>query len=165
MQVVLAAVALREDALVHSSRLTTDREFMLAAVSVKGNALEFACEDLKRDRDVVMAAVTQLGSALRFAGKELKKDREVVKAAIARQTWPLQFAADSLLEDTTFAVEARQDFHFFRIVAMSGRSCMIAYSCELFSSSGTLMNMICQKLDLDRGQGPISPVCDEAHWM
>lgn len=44
-----------------------DEDFMLAAVTISGMALEFASDDLKNKKAVVTAAVTQTGWALEFA--------------------------------------------------------------------------------------------------
>ena len=56
----------------------------MAAVQSNGDALEYACEELRADRDVVIAAV-QSGDNQRALGdacEELQADRDVVTAAV-----------------------------------------------------------------------------------
>jgi hypothetical protein len=63
--------------------LKADREFVLAAVALHGNALAYATYALRADREIVLAAVVRNGRALRHAAPALKADREIV--LVARQ--------------------------------------------------------------------------------
>mmetsp|Transcript_48345 Transcript_48345/g.108573 ORF Transcript_48345/g.108573 Transcript_48345/m.108573 type:complete len:279 (+) Transcript_48345:112-948(+) len=127
--IVLAAVTQDGLALQHAAaELKNDREVVLAAVTTNGHALEHASKELRRERKIVLAAVLQRGGALRFAAEEFKSDRDVVLAAISQNEGALEFAADTLLEDVAFAEAARQGFYFFKITALSGRSCYVALS-------------------------------------
>ena len=58
------------------------RQKALAAVQIKGSALEYVAKELKQDKEVVLAAVRQNGLALEHAADELKIDKEVVLAAV-----------------------------------------------------------------------------------
>eukprot|EP00971_Amphidinium_carterae_P278982 5538260-Amphidinium_carterae.1 len=62
-----------------------------------------------------MAAVLQNGLALAYAAEEFQADRDIVFTAVSDSSLALQFAADSLLEDETFARDARNAFHFFKV--------------------------------------------------
>mmetsp|Transcript_12450 Transcript_12450/g.28199 ORF Transcript_12450/g.28199 Transcript_12450/m.28199 type:complete len:187 (+) Transcript_12450:129-689(+) len=112
-------------------------------------ALELAAEEAKRDHATVLAAVLEDGRALQHAAAELQGNRDIVSAAVEQNEHVLEFAADALLEDETFAVEAREWYYFFRIVALSGRSCCIAL--HLFcADKRTLLEESCRKLGIDR---------------
>ena len=54
---------------------------MKAAVQQDGQALYYACAELRADREVVLAAVRQNGQALYHASAELRADSEFVLAA------------------------------------------------------------------------------------
>mmetsp|Transcript_22182 Transcript_22182/g.40821 ORF Transcript_22182/g.40821 Transcript_22182/m.40821 type:complete len:181 (+) Transcript_22182:119-661(+) len=112
-------------------------------------ALEFAAEEVKRNYAFVLAAVLEDGRALQHAALELQGNREIVTAAVEQNEHVLQFAADVLLEDVTFAVEAREWYYFFKIVALSGRSCCIAMHL-FYADKKTLLEESCRKLGIDR---------------
>merc|ERR1712217_856766 len=67
-----------------SGGLRDNRNIILAAVSQKGWALQYASAGCRGDRDIVLAAVTQNGCALEFAASNLKADNAVVQAAVAQ---------------------------------------------------------------------------------
>mmetsp|Transcript_69283 Transcript_69283/g.129385 ORF Transcript_69283/g.129385 Transcript_69283/m.129385 type:complete len:175 (-) Transcript_69283:232-756(-) len=106
--------------------LKRDLEVVMAAVKRDGFSLRFAATELRSDRDVVMAAVSQEGNALEHASQSLRSDREVVLTAVAHSKFALRFACDAMLDDDSFAVDERQCLYFFKIVALSGRSCLVA---------------------------------------
>ena len=60
--------------------IKSDKEFMLSAVKLNGNALQHASSDLKNDREVVVAAVNQNSQAIHSASEELKSDKEFMMA-------------------------------------------------------------------------------------
>ncbi|NBT35925.1 MAG: DUF4116 domain-containing protein [Betaproteobacteria bacterium] len=62
--------------------LLSHRHCMLTAVQQRGEALQFASDELRADREVVLAAVRQRGEALQYASVELRADREVALAAL-----------------------------------------------------------------------------------
>ena len=101
----------------------------MAAVAQKGDALQFASEELKNDREivmaamvklyhnlklgrvntlkeVVMAAVTQNGDALRYASNELENDKEIVMAAVAQKGRALEYASEELKNDKEIVMAA-----------------------------------------------------------
>eukprot|EP00971_Amphidinium_carterae_P174491 3458992-Amphidinium_carterae.1 len=124
------------------------------AVAQDGAALEFAAEPLKSDREIVLTAVANDGRALKFAAEPLKSDREIVLTAVAYSNFPLHnadvlvHAADALLEDESFAVEARERLYFFKVIALSGRSCIIPWPCNRLLRPQSLISVICRKLGL-----------------
>ena len=56
-------------------RTSTDREYVLNAVSKKGKLLEFADEKFKDDEEIVKTALTNDGEALEFVSNRLKGDK------------------------------------------------------------------------------------------
>ena len=76
-----------------------NKELVLAAVALYGQALEYASTELKADKEVVLAAVAQDGWALRYASAGLKADKEVVLAAVAKIGGALMFASEELKAD------------------------------------------------------------------
>ena len=60
-----------------------DPEIVMQAVSLNGNALQFAAQELKGDRKVVMAAVSN-GCALQHATEQFKGDRKIVRASVSK---------------------------------------------------------------------------------
>ena len=84
----------------------SDRNFVLAAVSQNGRALQYAYEDLKKDKDIVLAAVSQNGRALQYASDELKKDKEVVLAAVSQNGRALRYASPEMKDDRGVILEA-----------------------------------------------------------
>ena len=59
-------------------QLRNDRDFVLAALTRDGQALEYVCDELRNDRDIVLAAMRQNGRALDYASGELRNDRDLV---------------------------------------------------------------------------------------
>lgn len=58
---------------------------MLAAVTQRGCALEYASEALRDDEEVVLAACRQNGMAMQFASIELRDDQSFVEQALVSQ--------------------------------------------------------------------------------
>jgi len=163
--------------------LRGDREIVMAAVSNCGTALEFAEGQLKSDREVVLAAVSESGFALVFASSELKRDREIALAAARggrAGDHGLLHADDSLLEDDSFAVEARQSYYSFRVVALSGRTCLVPLHCSevvALSARDIYEHLMCEaraKLGMGTvepgeetllfGAEEVSGNCEVEHW-
>mmetsp|Transcript_66071 Transcript_66071/g.123239 ORF Transcript_66071/g.123239 Transcript_66071/m.123239 type:complete len:207 (+) Transcript_66071:61-681(+) len=110
--------------------LQTDHQRAVAAVSQNGYALEHVGEELKGDRTVVLAAVKQTGFALQHASEEMRGNREIVEAAVSQNRSALRYASSALLLDKAFAVEARQDFYFFKIETLAGGECCVCLSAQ-----------------------------------
>ena len=97
---VLAAVRVNGNALANANtRLRADREVVLAAVKESGRALQYAHDYLRADREVVLAAVQEKGNALLHASKDLCADREVVLTAVQQCGDALQYASKELRAD------------------------------------------------------------------
>lgn len=73
-----------------------DQEIVLAAVAVRGAALEFASENLRASGRVVRAAVKRDGTALRFASESLQNDREICELAVKQCGIALQYASEQV---------------------------------------------------------------------
>jgi len=151
--VVLAAVVQDANALRYAGEaLKSDHQIVLMAVTQDGDTLEYASADLRNDRKIVSTAVRGSGQALEFAGEELKRDQDIVLMAVAQDPISLHHAADSLLWDESFAVEARKHFYFFKVIALSGSSCITAWQSELLEqhevASFDLIFESCPKLGL-----------------
>jgi hypothetical protein len=76
-----------------SRKLMSDRELVLAAVRIDGDALEQASEELQDDREVVIAAGA---CGLRHASLAMRGDEGVVMAAVAEDGTALQYASEEL---------------------------------------------------------------------
>eukprot|EP00971_Amphidinium_carterae_P046421 914009-Amphidinium_carterae.1 len=108
-----------------------DREGVLAAVKKNWRALKHASVSCRGDREIVLAAVKQDWHALHYAAlssrtyepaESCRGDRAIVLAAVQQDSQYLALAAsDELLEDSSFAVEAKQDYHILKISMISGR--------------------------------------------
>eukprot|EP00971_Amphidinium_carterae_P094625 1873139-Amphidinium_carterae.2 len=149
-EIVLAAVRQTGFALGHAAQeLKNDHEIVLAAVTQSGYALKYATEELRSSRTLVMMAVVQYGLALEYAAEELRGEPKIVTAAIGQPYGhALCFAADTLLQDESFAVTARENLYFFRVTAMSGRSCVVA--SQHLEDREVLLDKSCSKLKLQR---------------
>ena len=84
----------------------SERDAVLAAVSINGDALQFAPEAQKCDREVALVAVRNNGLALQHVHPSLRQDKDVVKAAILQNNTALQFASETLQQDRGFILEA-----------------------------------------------------------
>ena len=86
-----------------STRLQSDPDVVLAAVSQDGWALQYA-PSCQGDRGIVLAAVSRTGSALQYA-PSFQGDRAIVLAAVSRNGSALQYAP-SLQGDRAIALAA-----------------------------------------------------------
>eukprot|EP00971_Amphidinium_carterae_P171786 3405773-Amphidinium_carterae.1 len=107
--------------------LQSNHDIVLAAVRHHGAALKHAAVELQSNHDIVLAAVRHNGAALEHAAEELQSNHDIALAAVGNSPIALKFAADSLLQEEGFAVHARKYFAFFKIIAMSGRSCVVPF--------------------------------------
>lgn len=106
-EVLLAAVAVEGEALAYAmGPLTSDREIVLLAVSSCGDSLQHASKELRNDREIAMAAVSNDGCALDYVTEELKHDTEIVMAAIAQSGWALEFAGEEFRNDRSVVLAA-----------------------------------------------------------
>ena len=85
------------------SRAAHDREMVLAIVQRHPYFLNNASAVLRADREVVLAAVTVCGDALMFASTARRADREVVMAAVQQYPWALKHASAGLQADLHIA--------------------------------------------------------------
>ena len=80
----------------------SDKQAVLAAVRLRGYALQYASVAMKADKEVIMEAVTTCGLALQWASVALKADKEVVRVAILGQTpYALEYASVELQNDAS----------------------------------------------------------------
>lgn len=103
---VVASKLAMEIALEYPEEYENDKDVMLAAVNIDGNALEHASEELKCDKDIVQAAVSNDGYALQYASEELKNDRDIVLAAVSNNGCTLQYASRELKADKKIVLAA-----------------------------------------------------------
>mmetsp|Transcript_38626 Transcript_38626/g.70269 ORF Transcript_38626/g.70269 Transcript_38626/m.70269 type:complete len:294 (-) Transcript_38626:126-1007(-) len=151
-EIVLIAVAhrLERSALadIIGDDLKADRDFILTAVAADGLVLEFAAEELKRDQEIVLTAVENCGSALLYAAEDLKTDRAFILTAVRQHGHALRYAAETFLQDESFAVQAREELYLFKIMTMSGRSCIVAW--RWLHDTDRLLDESCAKLGMRR---------------
>mmetsp|Transcript_13939 Transcript_13939/g.25724 ORF Transcript_13939/g.25724 Transcript_13939/m.25724 type:complete len:182 (+) Transcript_13939:2-547(+) len=127
--------------------LRRERDIVLRAVNQCGDALKYAAKQFRRDEEIVFAAVSQDGEALKYASEALRNNRRIASAAVLQYPKALRFASDSLLEDETFAAEERGQFMFFKIITLSGRSCIVA--CRSLNKE-KLLKKCCERLAMAR---------------
>ncbi|NDE82308.1 MAG: DUF4116 domain-containing protein [Chlamydiia bacterium] len=97
---MLAAVMEKADALQYASeRLRDDKAFMLAAVMKNADALEYVSERFRGDKKIVRAAVTKNPFTLQYASAELKGDQEIVRLAVTKNPFTLEYASERLQRD------------------------------------------------------------------
>lgn len=105
---VLASLSINEKVFEFASEeLKSDKEFVIRVFkevkSINGGALQYASQKLKADKEVVMAAVSNNGGALKYASMELKADKEVVMAA--KDTQAINYASEELKSDREFVIQ------------------------------------------------------------
>lgn len=88
------------------SILHADAAFMLEAVRLRSEALEFAADEIKANPDVVRAAVQKAGRALRFASHDRRADHAIVLEAVKQHGCALEFATDEMKADCSIVLEA-----------------------------------------------------------
>lgn len=81
-----------------NEKLQGDRDVMLAAVKVDGQALYYGSKEIRNDKDVVLEAVTKKGLILKYASNELRKDKEIVLVAIKQDKRALEYVSSEELK-------------------------------------------------------------------
>ena len=90
--------------------LKADREFVMEAVRLNGDVLQYVAESLKADREVVLAAYP-VTWALEYADDSLKADREFMMEAMRLEGEAFEHASDSLKADREFVLAAVTQFN------------------------------------------------------
>jgi hypothetical protein len=98
-----------------SQELTQDQAFILAAVTQKGVALEYADDKLKKDPTIVLAAAEQNRFALEFADQKLKEDPDFIVGAMISNPMVIVCADDNIIKAEYFQQPLAQacPFHPF----------------------------------------------------
>eukprot|EP00440_Ansanella_granifera_P021094 gb/GFBE01022906.1/.p1 GENE.gb/GFBE01022906.1/~~gb/GFBE01022906.1/.p1 ORF type:complete len:340 (+),score=68.72 gb/GFBE01022906.1/:1-1020(+) len=105
-----------------AEELMKDRDFILSAVKLNGYVLE-RCGRFCSDRDVVMAAIQNTGRALEYASEELRADVDVVQAALQSDGQALLHAADEFKSNKKFVLVAvKQDGRSLRFASEALRA-------------------------------------------
>lgn len=92
------------------SQLTSNKEFMLAAVKIDGGCLSYASNRLKDDIEVVNEAAEQNIWALLFASKKLMNNSSfVVRLVVKKDLRAFAFASPRLRNDDHFVMEIIQN--------------------------------------------------------
>jgi hypothetical protein len=81
---------------------TDDKEILLKACGLNGNALFYASERLKDDDELVKVAMTQNGKALRHASLRLKQDPITCRVALLQNPFSFEFCDTVLKNDLDF---------------------------------------------------------------
>eukprot|EP01061_Rhynchopus_euleeides_P026751 TRINITY_DN4357_c0_g6_i1.p1 TRINITY_DN4357_c0_g6~~TRINITY_DN4357_c0_g6_i1.p1 ORF type:complete len:381 (+),score=109.08 TRINITY_DN4357_c0_g6_i1:2960-4102(+) len=81
-------------------------DIVMAAVSLRGDALAFASIDLRANIDVVRAAMEQEPFSLRHAVKKIRLDPALVREAITAAPFYFQYASHELRSDHDLALYA-----------------------------------------------------------
>ena len=82
------------------------------AVSLNGEELNHASDELRDDKDVVLAALREYRLALMFASPRLQDDDDVVRASLMKYGGSIRYASKSKQADPEFATLAvKQNFH------------------------------------------------------
>eukprot|EP00971_Amphidinium_carterae_P040506 795030-Amphidinium_carterae.1 len=130
-EIVLAAVQKQGEALQYAAEsVRGDRDIILAAVKQNGLALQFVAGSVRGDRDIILAAVKQNGLALHFVAESFRSDREIVLTAIQKvrkglEALVLRLLPDELIEDSSFAIDAKESCHILKISMISGRQAIV----------------------------------------
>ena len=91
-----------EDAEAHSN----DKEFMMDAIAHKASwVLAYASDKLLADKELMLKAVKVDGQALYYASQELRNDKEVVLEAVKNKWLIIKYASKSLRSDKDIAME------------------------------------------------------------
>eukprot|EP00971_Amphidinium_carterae_P264842 5253318-Amphidinium_carterae.1 len=121
---------------------------VLAAVKQNGMALQYAAEECKADREIVLAAVKQNWFVLQLAVEECKADHQIVLAAVQQSGMALGLAADELLLDSTFAPEAKQDWHILKVSMLSSRSTVVMADGDF--NADVIVGRCCSRLQIQK---------------
>ena len=79
-------------------KLQKDREVMLAAVKVDGQALYYGSKEVRNDKEIVLEAVTRKGLILKYASHELREDKDIALAAVKQDKRALEYIASEELK-------------------------------------------------------------------
>ena len=90
-----------------SKRLRGDREFVLAVVGRRGQALRYAAAELRADAGVALAACRQDPEALKHVSRRLYSDKDFMLEVVSRlQGTALRHASDALRGDKQVVLAA-----------------------------------------------------------
>ena len=81
-----------------NEKLQGDREVMLAAVKVDGQALYYGSKSIRNDKEIVLEAVKKKGLILKYASYELREDKEIALAAVKQDKRALEYIASEELK-------------------------------------------------------------------
>jgi len=84
-----------------SSRLQSNKAFVLDLVCEEPNVIRFADDILWDDKEIMLACVRRWGRALTFASEELQDDIEVVLTAIEQDPQAVEDASETLRNNRT----------------------------------------------------------------
>ena len=89
--------------------LRNDPKVVKTAVTQDGRVLRYASRNMRGAYDIVFAAVTQNGRALRCASEKLRNHREIVCIAVAQNAQALQYASPELRESLATELVVKRD--------------------------------------------------------
>ena len=89
--------------------LRDDPKVVKTAVTQDGRVLRYASRNMRGAYDIVFAAVTQNGRALRCASEKLRNHREIVCIAVAQNAQALQYASPELRESLATELVVARD--------------------------------------------------------
>lgn len=81
-----------------NEKIQNDREVILSAVKVDGQALYYAGKDLRNDKEIVLEAVTRKGLILKYASNKLRSDKEIAMAAVKQDKRALEYISSEELK-------------------------------------------------------------------
>lgn len=88
-----------------NEKLQGDREVMLAAVKVDGQALYYGSKSIRNDKEIVLEAVKKKGLILKYASYELREDKEIALAAVKQDKRALEYiASEELKQDPDITI-------------------------------------------------------------
>jgi hypothetical protein len=94
---VIKAIKLNGDILQYvSNELQANKDVVLSAVQQNSYMLQYASVNIRDDKDIVMKAVTNYGTVLKFASSKLRADKEVVLAAIKNDAAALAYTSSKI---------------------------------------------------------------------
>ena len=92
-----------------------DREIVLTAVMIDGDALEYASKKLRNDKEIVLEAVRYRGIALKYASVTLRNDDEIVLTAVSFDCRALQYASNRLKDNENIILAAILENNLMKI--------------------------------------------------
>jgi len=153
-----------------------DKPFVMAAMQISTNVLEYIDTSLKNDIDVVLAAVKSDGKQLKYASQPLKNNTKVVLAAIKQSPKAFMHASDLLKKDKKIVLAAiSNDALMLRQVDKSFRKdkevVLVALQSAKFGEAGSIYKDIDVSLKKDtdlalatikRGSGMLGMIFDKS---